>query len=334
VADRAAHDRRLSARRQHARGDRGPAALKRALCACGAALALGAACGGGTAWDAEQWAATRPELSGRTIGPFGDVTPYALAGDDSLVFFVCHWSLDAPLRVSLPPDANSYERELLDKALRAWERVLPGLHFEVTEGSAPLRLRFRETGPENATTAADCEVMAPFNGGDQLDARLVSAQIDLRRDERDPWGKPIELAANQLLGSAAHELGHALGLQGHARSGKTVMVREALSVQKIGEKLNDEKKPKPLQEPAMQALYSLPSGTVIERRALAPGATKAIDAIATRARAQGATRATVRVGDHSAAVRWGSGSDLVYYLREPAKLLGHDLEFEDALVVR
>src|SRR5262249_9237224 len=131
-----------------------------------------------------------------------------------------------------------------------------------------------------------------------------------------------------------HELGHALGLQGHARSGKTVMVRETLSIEKIGEKLNDEKKPKPLQEPAMQVLYSLPSGTVIERRALAPGATKGPDAIAARAREQGATRVTVRTGDHSVAVRWGPGPDLVYYLKEPAKLLERDLDFEDALVLQ
>ena len=147
----------------------------------------------------------------------------------------------------------------------------------------------------------------PFAGDGQLRARLVSAQIELRRAERDPWGKPIELAANQMLGSAAHELGHALGLQGHAQGGKTVMVRETYTIAKIGEKLADEKKPKPLQEPAMQALYSLPSGTVIERRALPPGATKAVDAIAQRARAQGATRVQVRVGDRTAAVRWGPG---------------------------
>src|SRR5262249_44464065 len=155
------------------------------------------------------------------------------------------------------------------------------------------------------------------------------AQIELRRAERDPWGKPIELSAHQMLGQAAHELGHALGLQGHARAGKTVMVSETLSIAQIGEKLADEKKPKPLQEPAMQSLYSLPSGTVIERRALAAGATKSVDAIAQRARAQGAPRALVRVGDHTAAVRFGPG-DLAYYLSEPSKLLDHKIEFADA----
>src|SRR5262249_48648331 len=143
---------------------------------------------------------------------------------------------------------------------------------------------------------------------------------------------PIELSGYQMLGSATHELGHALGLQGHAQGGKTVMVRETSAIEKIGEKLGGEK-PKPLQEPAMQALYSLPSGTVIERRALGPGSTKAVDEIAERGRAQGATRAQVRVGDRTAAVRWGSGPDLVYYLNEPAKLLQKKEEFEEALTL-
>jgi hypothetical protein len=256
-----------------------------------------------------------------------------LAADDALIFFVCHWPLDAPVRVSMPPDSNSHERELLEKALHAWEAVVKGLHFEVVEGTAPLRMRFRDTGPEGARTAVDCEVAEPIAAGEQLDARLVSAQIDLHRAERDQWGKPIELAATQMLGSAAHELGHALGLQGHTQGGKTVMVRETYAIEKIGEKLNDEKKPKPLQEPEVQALYSLPSGTVIERRALAPGATQAIDAMAQRARALGARRVTVRVGDRGAVVRWGPGPELAYYLKEPAKLLDGDVDFADALTL-
>jgi len=267
---------------------------------------------------------------GRSIGRFGDATPYVLASEGDLVFFVCHWPLDAPLRVSLPPDANAEERGLFDKALRAWEVAVPGLRFEVVDGAAPIRLRFRDTGPEGARTAADCEVTPPFTG-DVLRARLVSAQIDLRRAERDAWGKIVELAVNQLLGGVTHELGHALGLQGHAKSGKSVMVRETIAIEKIGEKLNDEKKPKPLQEPAMQVLYSLPSGAVIERRRLAAGATAGVDAIAQRARAQGAERLQVRVGDRTAAVRWGPGPDLVYFLNEPSEVLEGKSDFEDAL---
>ena len=111
------------------------------------------------------------------------------------------------------------------------------------------------------------------------------------------------------------------------------MVRETYAIEKIGGRLNDEKKPKPLQEPAMQALYSLPTGTVIERRRLSAGATDAVDGIARRARAQGADRVQIRVGDRTAAVRWGSGPGLVYFLKEPAEVLEGDLEFEDSLTV-
>jgi hypothetical protein len=32
-------------------------------------------------------------------------------------------------------------------------------------------------------------------------------------------------------------------------------------------------------------------------------------------------------------VRWGSGPDLVYFLKEPAEILEGDLDFADALTV-
>src|SRR5262249_44779750 len=156
-------------------------------------------------WKAEDWAATRPELAGQPLGRLGDMTPYVLPADDALYFFVCHWPLDAPLRVSMPPDSNSHERELLEKALHAWEAVVRGVRFEIVEGAAPIRLRFRDTGPEGARTAVDCEVTPPRSPEVPLNARLVAAQIELRRAERDPWGKPIELSGYQMLGSATHE---------------------------------------------------------------------------------------------------------------------------------
>ena len=246
------------------------------------------------------------------------------------MFFLCRWPLDAPLRVSLPPEASGPERELLERALRAWEGAVRGLRFAVVEGPAPVKLRFREGGREGARTAADCEVTPPFAGHGPLRARLVSAQILLRRAERDAWGRPIQLAAAELLGSTTHELGHALGLQGHSPHRKSVMAREVSAVRRIGEQLLEDK-PKPLLEPAMASLYSLPSGTVLERRRLAPGATAAVDAIAQRAGAPGGTRAAIRVGDRAAAVRWGPGPELVYYLRDPQQILEGDLEFSDAL---
>jgi hypothetical protein len=293
-----------------------------------AALALCAAGCADATWDAGKWAAARPELAGRDIGRLGDATPYLLPVRDELLFFWCRWPLDAPLRVSLPRDANEYERELLDTALRAWEGVVKGLRFEVVEGNAPIRLRFRESGPEGARTAVDCEVEPPFDGAGPLDARLVSAQIELRRAERDPWGRPIDLAASELVGSAAHELGHALGLQGHAQGGRSILVRETAEVRRAGERIQDKKE---LREDAMAALYSLQTGTLIERRQLAQGATAETDAIAERALAQGETHVQIRVGDRAAAVRWGAGPDLVYYLNDPGDLLEGSLEFEDAL---
>jgi matrixin len=294
-----------------------------------AALCAAACTGSGNRWDAAAWVASRPELRGRDIGRLADATPYLLPVHDELLFFWCTWPLDGPLRVSLPRDANQYERELLEKALRAWEKVVTGLHFEVIEGNAPIRMRFSNTGPEGARTAVDCELEPPFDGQGPLDARLVSAQIDLRRAERDPWGRPIDLAATELIGSAAHELGHALGLQGHV-GGRSVLSRETAEVRKQGERIQNGDE---LREPAMAAVYSLASGTLLERRKLGQGATAQTDAIAERGVAQGATRVSIRVGDRAAAVRWGTAPDLVYYVNDPAKILDGKLGFEKALAV-
>jgi Matrixin len=277
-------------------------------------------------WDAHSWAGTRPELAGHSVGRLGDAKPYLIAADDTLVVFLCRWSLDAPLRVSLPPDASSEERGLLGRALRAWEGVVPGLRFEEVVGEAPLTVRFREDDREGARTAAECALRTPIPARGPLDAAIVAASVELRRSERDAWGRPIALTGPELLGSAAHELGHALGLQGHARRGDSVMVLEVDAVRRIGRRLA---RGEALEEPAMSALYALPSGSVVERRPLAPGATAAVDAGAARAEASGLSVAAVRVGDRGAWIRWGS--DFEYFLRNPAELVSGELEFEQSL---
>jgi hypothetical protein len=290
-----------------------------------AALAIGCAA---AAWDADAWARSRPELAGRTVGRLGDVTPYLIAADDTLHLFLCRWPLDAPLRVSLPADANPDERRLLAQALHAWERVV-GLRFEVVETEAPLRLRFRDDEGEGARTAAECRVAPPFDAEGPLDAVLVDAEIELRRDERDAWGRPRELSAAEFLGMAAHELGHALGLQGHATRGASVLRREPAAVRRVGERLLAGEV---LAEDAGAALYALSSGARVGQRALPSGATRAVDAMGARARARGRSTADLRLGDTALRVSWGPDPDLVYHLKDPAKLSAGKIDFLDAMV--
>ena len=281
-------------------------------------------------WDAEGWARGRSELAGASVGRLGDATPYLIASRGALHLFLCRWPLDAPLRTSLPRDASDAERSLLATVLRAWEDAVPGLRFELTPADAALRLRFREEGREAAHTAASCRVAPPFDREEALDARLVAAEVSLRRAEPDAWGRPRALSPAELAGSAAHEIGHALGLQGHARSGRSALRRESPAVRRLGERLLAGE---PLREPAARALYALPPGVRVGRRALPPGATDGVDEVARRAAARGGGAARLQLGDDALRVVWKAEPDLVYYLREPRQLARGELEFAETVVL-
>ena len=97
---------------------------------------------------------------------------------------------------------------------------------------------------------------------DVLPARLVFASIQMARD--DP----------RLAGTALHELGHALGFQGHASRGRTVMVRATDAVRLAGERVMAGKA---FDDAAVGALYAVPSGSVVGRLPLAKQRTSSVD---------------------------------------------------------
>jgi Matrixin len=297
-------------------------------------LALGAvvwlACGGGGAWDVAALAAQNPALGREAARRLGEATPYLLPLHGQLTLFLCRWRLTDPLLVSLPSDASPRERALLDRALRAWQQALPELRFEQVLAGAPaqLEIRFDADDPSRtATTAAECGVAVGAQGQPaQLDAGLVKAHVALRRAALD-WRDDVQLLSDEeLLGSALHELGHALGYQGHARHGLTVMLRSVDDVRRAGRRLLAGA---PFADMALAALYSVPSGSVVGRLQLGAARTGELDRLAALAQRGRFAGPYVRVGDESARIVWRGPDGAAFgfflprvreVLREPERL--------------
>jgi hypothetical protein len=283
----------------------------------GLAALMGLACAE-RAWEVERLELQHPALRARSPHRLGDITPYYLPAAGRLTLFLCRWLDGATVPVSLPADATPEQRRKLEAALGAWQRAL-GLRFEPRELSGvgiEIRL-FDDFLAYQANTVADCAIDAEALAAgtpEVLPARLVFASIQLARD--DP----------RLAGTALHELGHALGFQGHASRGRTVMVRATDAVRLAGERVMAGKA---FDDAAVGALYAVPSGSVVGRLPLAKHHTSPVDRLIAIGRRRGLIGPLVRVGDEEGRIAWldpqGRAvslrlSGLRQALRDPARL--------------
>jgi hypothetical protein len=244
-----------------------------------------------------------------------DTTPYLLPSGENVTFFLCRWPTDAAIPVSLPPDASEEERRSLESVLRAWEGAGLGVRFET--GAPPgvgIELRFIDTEPgatmttHAANTVADCAVSpAVFEKeiGEMLPARLIFASIHLWRGGFDNLGRPVEHSRSEFLGSALHELGHALGFQGHVGVGRSVMVKETDQVERAGVSRGQGRA---FSDATLRALYALPSGTVVKRVSVKEYQTAPVDRMAALAREHDFSGPFVRVGDVDGGLIWRDSS--------------------------
>jgi len=271
-----------------------------------ATLGLIALTGCGGLWDVGALERRVPALAARGAGALGDAVPYPLPLAGRLTLFLCRWVPDSALSVSLPPDASAHERSLLELALDAWQQTSIGIAFEIAKKGASghdIEIRFSEReSAYTATTGAECAI-DPDSGesDDVLRAEIVFARISLRRSDRDALGRRVPLRDEEILGSALHELGHALGYQGHARRGTTVMWSSVDHVRRTGRRVLEGRG---FQDTALEALYRVPSGVVVGRSDLPAGRTDRIDRLRALAPQLGLTGPFVRVGDHAARISW------------------------------
>lgn len=181
---------------------------------------------------------------------------------------LCRWSVDRPIRVAWPENATEKERVFFEQAAAAWSGLVEGLVLEaVVDGSPEIRVRFAEEGDPaapsgTADTVADCIVDAGASAiAHEADrGRIVAASIVMRRENVDWAGGTSPMSDEEFLGTALHELGHALGLAGHIGSRGSVMSVERTAVRRATRKVlaGDG-----LRSPTLVALYTVPIGASV-----------------------------------------------------------------------
>ena len=304
-----------------------------------AVLAVGAAGCVSYPWDVEGLTERHPELASLSRHRLADVTPYILPVRASAVFFLCRWDTDEPVPVSLPPDATEEEREGFDKVLRAWEGAGLGVRFATDPPPPPrtgIEVRFieppdgTESLVQSANTITDCAIDPEGLTGEfesTVPARLAFASIHMWRGGYDAAGRKVPHSNAEFLGSALHEFGHALGFQGHASVGRSVMVRETDVSRRSGSSLA---KGKPFADDTLRALYTVPNGTVVKRVPVPAARTHRLERMVDIAAERDLVGPYARVGDIDGQVAWRSEPAGVEYalriygvravLRDPNKL--------------
>ena len=232
-----------------------------------------------------------------------DAPPHFAPLGDGLVLFLCRWPDGASIPVSLPPDGDPRELEILRTALAAWSSAGIGVSFqEVAPAAASLEIRFvpksAHSGLGTGNALADCAVETDEAGasirGGRVEAELRWASIHLIRQDEDALGRKIVLDEDQLLGAALHELGHALGYSAHPAVGGSVMQRTTEGVRKIGAQV---RAGGAFADPNLKALYALPAGVIVGRLKPPPGALDLLVRFDARARRIGLEGPYSRVGD-------------------------------------
>jgi hypothetical protein len=259
-----------------------------------AAAALALACAE-PAWRVADLEARHPALGAVEGHRLADVRPYFLPMAGRLTLFLCRWPDAALVPVALPAGATPDEIAKLEAALAGWEAQGLGVRFERVrrlEG-AGIEIELVEGMlPAAANTVADCAVDASDPAAldaDPLPARIALASIHLAK------GDP------RLAGAAMHELGHALGFQGHPSRGDTVMLTGTRAARDTSERL---KHGEARRDAALTALYAVPSGTVLARLALPPGRTDPVDRLQAQAQREGWIGPLLRAGSTEGRVAW------------------------------
>jgi hypothetical protein len=118
--------------------------------------------------------------------------------------------------------------------------------------------------PDGPTGVADTLVVCDVSGGEGWPARargeLVSAEVRIRRARLDAIGRAQPLFAEEWVGALMHELGHALGFEGHVAHGESILVLEQGDLRAAGRRALAGRA---TASASLAALYHLEPGTIL-----------------------------------------------------------------------
>jgi hypothetical protein len=263
-------------------------------------------------WDVLALEARYPALRSLPDHRLGEALPYFVPGDGGVALILCRWSTVAPVTVSVPIDASRSERQLVRKALAAWESARLGVEFEEVPATrrAEIEIEFLDAAsgapvPSGVgDTVADCAVSgspAAAVSGDRITAELRYASVHLRRSLPDSLGRTRPLSDRELLGALLHELGHALGYSGHTAVAGSIMGLQPEQVSRAGGRVLAGQ---PFEDATLEGVYAVPSGVRVGWLAVRPSGLEPILELSRVARGAGWRGPFARVGDRSASIVW------------------------------
>ncbi|MFK7895876.1 MAG: hypothetical protein AB8G23_08580 [Myxococcota bacterium] len=221
------------------------------------------------------------------------------------------------------PSPSRARAELIEVAVRETGRMIPGLDLRLggrVGAGAPLqgvegppgaiRVRARPPGQQRrgaalGETQSECDVSPTETEG--ILGEITRAEIEIGALVLGSEARPRAASDAEWLGALMHELGHGVGFVGHVALGDSLMVRERSTLRRWGARVLSGRGAE--RELTLAALYALPPGEVLGRRALHAEARQTFSRLkalhALRATQGGVLdRVVSMAGDRDARIEW------------------------------
>jgi len=276
-------------------------------------------------WELDALGPERSQSLRRRGSRLGDMTPFPAWLDGRLVGVACRW----PSGTTLPvyPATDPAHEAWLAAALRTVDRALAEVELDrwPPDGRDGRVLRTGSTRPSDrgiaiaatdgagtegplgsADTRVRCDVGPASEEGGLVRGEVVEAEIRIRSRMVDAVGRVHVLTAEEWVGALMHELAHALGFQGHAALGDSVLVLARDALRRAGRRaLADES----IELGPLMDLYALRPGQPLHAPTPTPASREWLEAISRRLARRSREGGTVSgpwasVGDRTASLEW------------------------------